>query len=80
MEWGMIGYDAQWHGHPWVWIGHVLWFLLFAGLALAVAAALTRDRRQDFGGGKKPDDILDERYARGEIGRDEFLLRKRDLS
>lgn len=65
MDMGMMGYDAQWHGYPWVWIGHFLWFLLFAGLALALVAAVTRDGGRDRGGGGNP--------------RDEFPGHKRDL-
>ncbi len=80
MGWGMMGHDGQWYGHPWAWIGHGLWFLLFAGLAIALVVALNRYRGENIGGGKNARGILEERYARGEIDREEFLLRKRDLN
>jgi hypothetical protein len=69
MESGMMGYDAQWNSHPWMWIGEVLWFLLFAGLALALAAALTRDRVRDPG----------REDTGGAVGRSALQLRKRDM-
>lgn len=79
MGWGMMGYDGQWYGHPWAWFGHGLWFLLFAGLGIALVVILSRHLGQG-GGGKNARAILEERYARGEIDREEFLARKRDLS
>jgi putative membrane protein len=80
MGWGMMGYDGQWYGHPWAWFGHGLWFLLFVGLAIALVVVLARYLGRAEGGGKNALGILEERYARGEIDREEFMQRKRDLS
>ena len=81
MGWGMMGNDGQWYVHPWMWLGHGLWFLLIAGLGIALVVVLSRYLgRGEGGGGKNARDILEERYARGEIDREEFLARKRDLS
>ncbi len=64
-------------GYGFFWLGPLLFFLLMFGLF-----AWTGRRR-----GERPPPlrdrpglgILEERYARGEIDRDEFLSRRRDL-
>ena len=81
MGWGMMDYNGQWYGHPWAWFGHGRWFLLFVGLAIALVVVLARYLWRDAGGDdRRARGVLGERYARGEIDREEFLLRKRDLS
>jgi uncharacterized membrane protein len=52
------------------------WVVLLSGLALVVGWALRRARP---GAGNVALEILRERYARGEIGREEFAARRRDL-
>lgn len=71
--WGhMNNYDWGWGG---MGAGMLLFWVLL-GLAFALLVRYTM-------GGAKPDksalDILKERYARGEIGREEFEQKKRDL-
>jgi putative membrane protein len=67
-----------WHG-GYMGLGWIFWILII-GLFIWIAARMIRPA-----GGKNETDsrsavaILDERYARGEIGRDEFMERKRDL-
>lgn len=51
----------------------LIWVLLGVGFALLVRYA-TRDDKQ-----KSALEILEERYARGEIGHDEFEQKKHDL-
>ena len=67
MGWGM--------GFGWIFM------LLFWGLVFYGLYALIRNLAGGRGGGgeKTPLDILKERYARGEIDREEFERRKRDL-
>ncbi len=80
-EWG-------WGMHPmgWMWgawgIGMMLmmlvfWGLVITGIVLAIRWLATqgRESRQD-----SALDILRQRYARGEINREEFEAKKRDLS
>jgi putative membrane protein len=53
----------------------LFWGVVIAGLVLAVRAL----RRPDGAAGDRALDILRERYARGEIDKQEFEARKRDL-
>lgn len=79
-------YEWRWQMHPMWWgvwgIGMMLmmflfWILVIVGLVVAI--------RWLIGKGKTPRsdsalDILRERYARGEINKEEFEARKKDLS
>ena len=60
------------------WLGMALFWLLLIFLVLAVVKYLAGQN----GGGSEPAkalEMLDERYARGEIGRDEYLKRRDDM-
>jgi len=81
-------YDWGWGMHPmwWMWgawgIGMMLVMLVFWGL---VITGLVLGIRWLVGTGRasasdRALEILRERYARGEINREEFEARKRDLS
>lgn len=73
----MMWYGAGWGG----WIMMSLLMLLFGGgLIVAVeltARALGADSRSRGGtsGSRRPDELLTERFARGEIDEDEFRRR-----
>jgi putative membrane protein len=59
----------------------VFWGLIIVGIVLVVRWLVEQGSR---GGGTGPEgesalDILKKRYARGEIGREEFEAKKRDL-
>lgn len=81
-------YEWEWGMHPvwWMWgawgIGMGLLMLVFWGLVIAVIALgirwLVRQGREP--GSSRALDILRERYARGEINKDEFEAKRRDLS
>jgi putative membrane protein len=81
-------YEWSWTMHPmaWVWsawgAGMLLmmvlfWALIIAGIVLALRwlSRLGTPPRSD-----AALDILRQRYARGEIGREEFEAKKRDLA
>ena len=68
------GADA-WGG--WTLVHGAFWLLLLALLVFG-AIALTR-RSRSSGEGSSALDVLNERYARGEIDRDEYLQRKKDI-
>ena len=74
----MYGFD---HG-GWMYgggIGMPLWWLI--AIVLVVALAVNLVRRPGRGAAEKTAlDFLKERYARGEIGKDEFEQKKRDIA
>ncbi len=77
----MWEYMNGWGGMGWGMMGMSLfWILLIVAIVLFVRSMQGADtssgRRQE----KTALDILKERYARGEIERDEFEQKKRDLS
>ena len=81
---GMMGYGNEWSSMPMMLFGGIFWVLL---LALGVAAFMAFVRRPGQNGhlqiGQSRSsalDILEERYARGELQRDEYLQKKHDIS
>jgi putative membrane protein len=54
----------------------LFWILIIIGIIYLVRYLPKTDRRE---GEKKPLDILKERYARGEINKEEFEEKKKDL-
>ena len=63
------------------WGGMGVGMVLFWGLIIALIVFVVRSLGNDAarGGDKTPIQMLKERYARGEIGKDEFEQKKRDL-
>jgi putative membrane protein len=72
----MYGYEHVGMG----WGG--LWMVLIWAIPILLVVLLVRYFTRDSGGKavKSALDILDARYARGGIGRDEYLKRRADLS
>jgi len=62
-------------GGWWMWL---FWILVIAGVVLVVRT-LTEGRAPTNHAGKSPQDILEERYARGEISEEEFLRIREQL-
>lgn len=81
---GMMGYGYGGYGPGWMMLfGGVFWIVL---IVLAIAAVVWIVRSLRHGGPYSPHlrrsagpDILEERYSRGEINRDEYLQKKRDI-
>lgn len=81
----MWGHMGDWSGWGWGGMGFgvigmsLLWILLIVAIVALVkgvsGGGASSDRRQE-----EPLDILKRRYARGEIEREEFEQKKRDLS
>lgn len=65
-------YTYHWGGMA-IWL--VFWILVIAGIFLIFRTLIEKKT----GGGKKAIDILNEKYARGEITRDEYHEKKRDI-
>ena len=69
-------------GYGWGWGGMGFGMLLFWGVLIAAFVLLVRNCSGTCSGREREKtalDLLKERYARGEIGRDEFEQKKRDL-
>ena len=69
-------------GYGWGWGGMGFGMLLFWGVLIAVVVLLVRNCSGTCSGRAREKtalDLLKERYARGEIEREEFEQKKRDL-
>jgi len=68
----------EWHGYGGggMWI---FWILIIVTLVWVVTFATRRDSGSS-GNEKSAQDILKERYARGEIDREEFEQKRKDLN
>jgi len=73
---GMGWYDGGW----WMGLHGVVWLLfvvgVIVGIVFLVRAVGGASGRADRG---RALDVLEQRYARGEIGREEYLEKKQDL-
>lgn len=78
------------YGHGWMMngegmgFGFVFWLVI---LAMIIAGAVWFIRSQSLAGSQRPPErrspaleALEERYARGEIDREEYLQKKRDIA
>jgi putative membrane protein len=83
-RWGDPMYNWQMHDwmNGWWPMGGLFWFAIVALVAYGAYAY----GRRDFGINSSPGDTgsaalraLDERYAKGEIDREDYLRRKRDI-
>lgn len=79
----MMGYG--WGSMGWMPFMGIFFWLLILVLAVAVVMAFTRrswrisDQPPKTGPHSTGIQVLEERYARGEIPRDEYLQKKRDI-
>ncbi len=76
-------WDVGAHGWGWVGIGAVHMLLFWALIILAIVVLVKYLSRNSSGYDRPqrtPLDILKERYARGEIDKQEFEEKKRDLT
>ena len=74
--WDHMGWMNGWG----MGFGMVFWLVI---LALIIAGVVWLVRSQPNGSGQHRSaglDVLDERYARGEVSRDEYLRMKRDIT
>lgn len=62
-----------------LWVGMPFWWLLIIAVIAMLLQLLTRGFRRPHGRVQSPLEILRERFARGEISREEFEDRKKDL-
>jgi putative membrane protein len=73
-------YWSDWYsGWGWfLWIG--VWFLLISSFGNWGYTYRAHRLYRDLGPQKRANDLLNERYAKGEINRNEYLQMKRDIS
>jgi putative membrane protein len=77
---------AGWHMHDWAnWWGawHMVIPLIFWSLIIVAAVLLVGRAGLDKSGTTRENralNILDERYAKGEIGHDEYVRRRQDIT
>jgi len=73
----MMGYGAYWLFGGWsMWIGMVVWFVI---IGLAIWALVSLVERRSNVPQRSALEILQERYARGEISQKEYLQARQDL-
>ena len=82
---GMMGYGG-WGSGGWMMLfGGIFWLVLLVLAVTAIVWIVRTPWHSHFPPPPRADrgsaglDILEERYARGEINRDEYLQRKRDI-
>ena len=73
----MVGFEHYGMGWGMGWAMILVWLIPVLLIALVVSYVI-RDR--NWKPGRTALDILEERYARGEIDRDEFMKRRADLA
>lgn len=82
-DWGMM---HGWSGGSWAGPFSMIIWLLFLVLVVAAVVWLVRSIAHASNGQARLErrspglEVLEERYAKGEIQRDEYLQKKRDLS
>jgi putative membrane protein len=82
--WGGHGSGMMGWGQGWGWLGILLmvivWALVILGIVALVRWLWTAGPRRPAGHAESPLDILKSRYAKGEINKEEFEQKKKDLS
>lgn len=80
-----MGMDYEGYGMGWHWLGWLsmafFWLIPILLVLVAVKYLMGGRRSNALDGEKKPDAlaVLEERYARGEIDREEYLQKRDDL-
>lgn len=78
----MWGYDHGWMMNGWGMggFGFIIWLVI---LAVFIGGVVWFVRSQPLAGNQRSStslDVLEERYARGEINREEYLRKRRDIA
>jgi putative membrane protein len=73
----MTGLGGHYWGMGWWWI---IGIIIIAAIVWMALKTISKNNNINTSFGKTPLDILKERYATGEIGKEEFEERKKDLT
>ncbi len=79
--WGMMG-PWMMGGFGWMWLMPVLWIVFLGLIIWAVVAAVRgsgESRSSDSSKAESALEVLKKRYARGEINKEEYEEKKKDL-
>jgi putative membrane protein len=74
--WHMHDWMSSWWG-PWSMLVPLILFVAFVGGIMLLIQKFPSEQRRE--PERRASDMLDERYAKGEIDRDEYLRRRRDI-
>ncbi len=78
-------FGGGWDGWGWLWPIHFVFPILFWAVIITAVVMLVRYATGSHDHGPRSEqrrsslDVLEERYARGEINRDEYLEKKKDI-
>lgn len=72
-DWSMMG------GAWWIWFILIIAVILVIGVIIVLLLVKDRDGSTRSGTGKSAEQILDERYAKGEITEEEYKEKKKEL-
>lgn len=76
----MHGYWNSSYSEGWMVVHGAFWIIILAALVIGTVYLLRSSRREgNERAGQTPLEILDRRYAEGEIDREEYLQRKQDV-
>jgi putative membrane protein len=81
-SWRMMG-PGMMGGYGFMWFTPILWIVILGLIIWAIVAAVGRPGESRSQGSAKTDsalEILKQRYARGEIGKEEYEQKRKDLT
>ena len=81
-RWGMMG-PGMMAGYGWMWLIPVFWIVLVGLIIWAIVAAVRTSHEPKGSDSSRADsalEMLKKRYARGEISKEEYEEKKKDLA
>jgi putative membrane protein len=81
-EWGMM-WPGMMIGFGWMWLMPIFWVVLLGLIIWAIVAAVRSYEGSKRSDSSKPDSALEtlkQRYARGEISKEEYEEKRKDLA
>jgi putative membrane protein len=81
-DWGMM-WPGMMTGFGWMWLMPIFWVIFLGLIIWAIVAAVRRSDESKRSGSSKADsalEMLKKRYARGEISKEEYEEKKKDLA